>query len=269
MGCLCPKNANSKNPNLNDKLNEEPTPTDQEDLEANHITIGLSKYQDIEQKRKFAIFLVSSDINIFKRHLEEVRQLSDEEFNELFEGNTDFNFNVNNKKQFKQLVQKFEDNNDLIQDFYNKEEYYSCVLQIWRKNILQKLKGANNKNEQEQILIDNNIDTSKWDEEFRNDFQSIINTKPIKDLAERMKNYIEADYGNFDELIKTANKCKNRVKKSEKNHCNMVFGANLNTSMNRIFKEFVPKFLKNITNEIENIPSLFKKKEKEKAIEEV
>ena len=269
MGCLCPKNANSKNPNLNDKLNEEPTPTGQEDLEANHITIGLSKYQDIEQKRKFAIFLVSSDINIFKRHLEEVRQLSDEEFNELFEGNTDFNFNVNNKKQFKQLVQKFEDNNDLIQDFYNKEEYYSCVLQIWRKNILQKLKGANNKNEQEQILIDNNIDTSKWDEEFRNDFQSIINTKPIKDLAERMKNYIEADYGNFDELIKTANKCKNRVKKSEKNHCNMVFGANLNTSMNRIFKEFVPKFLKNITNEIENIPSLFKKKEKEKAIDEV
>jgi hypothetical protein len=39
--------------------------------------------------------------------------------------------------------------------------------------------------------------------------------------------------------------------------------------MNRILKEFVPKFLKNISNEIENIPFLLKKKEKEKAIDEV
>jgi hypothetical protein len=269
MGCLCPKNANSKNPNLNDKLNEEPEPTDQEDLEANHITIGLSKYQDIDQKRKFVVFLLSSDLNVFKKHLEEVRQLSDNEFNELFEGNTDFNFSVNNIKQFRQLVQKFEDNKELLEQFYNKEEYYGYVLQIWKKNILQKLKEANDKKEKDQILIDNKIDTSKWDDEFKNDFQSIINTKPIKELAERMKNYIEADYGNFDELIKTVNKCKNRVKKTEKNHCNLIFGANLNTSMNRVLKEFVPKFLKDITNEIENIPFLFKKKEKEKAIDEV
>jgi hypothetical protein len=269
MGCLCPKNANSKNPNLNDKLNEEPEPTDQEDLEANHITIGLSKYQDIDQKRKFVVFLLNSDLNVFKKHLEEVRQLSDNEFNELFEGNTDFNFSVNNIKQFRQLVQKFEDNKELLEQFYNKEEYYGYVLQIWKKNILQKLKEANDNKEKDQILIDNKIDTSKWDDEFKNDFQSIINTKPIKELAERMKNYIEADYGNFDELIKNVNKCKNRVKKTEKNHCNLIFGANLNTSMNRILKEFVPKFLKNITNEIENIPFLFKKKEKEKAIDEV
>jgi hypothetical protein len=269
MGCLCPKNANSKNPNLNDKLNEEPEPTDQEDLEANHITIGLSKYQDIDQKRKFVVFLLSSDLNVFKKHLEEVRQLSDNEFNELFEGNTDFNFSVNNIKQFKQLVQKFEDNKELLEQFYNKEEYYDYVLQIWKKNILQKLKEPNDKKEKDQILIDNKIDTSKWDDEFKNDFQSIINTKPIKELAERMKNYIEADYGNFDELIKNVNKCKNRVKKTEKNHCNLILGANLNTSMNRVLKEFVPKFLKDITNEIENIPFLFKKKEKEKAIDEV
>ena len=265
MGCLCPKKSNSKNPNLNDKLNEEPETINQEDLEANHITIGLSNNEDINKKRKLAEFLISSDINIFKRHLEEVRQLNDKEFNELFEGNTDFNFNVENKKNFKQLVQKFEDNKELTIQYYNNEKYYEYVLLIWKKNILQKLKEANNENEQNQILRSYNIDTSKWDGEFKEYFQIIINTKPIKDLAERMKNYIETDYGNFDDLIKTVNKCKNRVKNSDNNHCNKVFGANLNTSMNKVLKEFIPKFLKNIADEIGNIPSILKEKEKEKA----
>ena len=269
MGCLCPKKSNSKNPNLNDKLNEEPETINQEDLEANHITIGLSNNEDINKKRKLAEFLISSDINIFKRHLEEVRQLNDKEFNELFEGNTDFNFNVENKKNFKQLVQKFEDNKELTIQYYNNEKYYEYVLLIWKKNILQKLKEANNENEQNQILRSYNIDTSKWDGEFKEYFQIIINTKPIKDLAERMKNYIETDYGNFDDLIKTVNKCKNRVKNSDNNHCNKVFGANLNTSMNKVLKEFIPKFLKNIADEIGNIPSILKEKEKEKAINTV
>lgn len=182
MGCLCPKKSNSKNPNLNDKLNEEPETINQEDLEANHITIGLSNNEDINKKRKLAEFLISSDINIFKRHLEEVRQLNDKEFNELFEGNTDFNFNVENKKNFKQLVQKFEDNKELTIQYYNNEKYYEYVLLIWKKNILQKLKEANNENEQNQILRSYNIDTSKWDGEFKEYFQIIINTKPIKDL---------------------------------------------------------------------------------------
>lgn len=269
MGCLCPKNANSKNPNLNDKLNEEPDPTDQEDLEANHITIGLSKYQDIEKKRKFAEFLISSDYNIYKKHLEEVSQLNDEEFIEFFEGNTDFNFNVKDKKHFRQLVQKFEDHNDLIEEYYNNEKYHNCVLQIWKKNIFQKLKAADDQDEQKKILRENKIDTSKWDKEFSGNFQNIINVKPIKDLAERMKNYIEADYGNFDELIKTVNKCKKKTEKIEDNHCNKVLGVNLDTSINRIFKQFVPKFLKDIAGEIDKIPSLLKNKEKEKAIDAV
>lgn len=51
MGCLCPKVNKTKNStDLNEQLNEDPAPNEQEDLEANHITIGLSKYQDISQK---------------------------------------------------------------------------------------------------------------------------------------------------------------------------------------------------------------------------
>ena len=79
MGCLCPKIYNKPTKGLDEKLNENngedlPAPSI-EDLEANTVTIGFSKYQDIPQKRKLAEYLLSHDINLFKRHLEEMKNL--------------------------------------------------------------------------------------------------------------------------------------------------------------------------------------------------
>ena len=272
MGCLCPKLFKSDTKGLNEKLNdgeEAPTPTIEEDLEANHMTIGFSKYHDIHLKRKLAEYLLDGDYNIYKKYLEEVKNLEDEEFYQLFEGNTEFNYNSPNKKEFIQLVQKFDDNKELLSEYYNQEEYYECVLQLWRPNILQKLKSAEDEFEQEQILKKYKINRSKWDDKFNEYFQIIINSKPIKSLAERMKNYLEADYGDFDELIKNVNHCKKNVDKGEKTHCKMTLGANLDTTMNKILNDFVPHFLKQITGEGANILKGFKKKAEENAFSEI
>ena len=111
---------------------ENDTDNEYEDIE-NKIEI---KYKDLSQKRKLAEYLISSDYNIFKRHLSEVQNLNDEQFNELFEGNTDYKkFNVQNQKNFNQLVAKFDDNKDLIMKWYNKEDYYIFILEIWKPNI--------------------------------------------------------------------------------------------------------------------------------------
>ena len=69
-------------------------------------------------------------IKIFKRHLDEVMNLKNEDFYELFEGNTEFSYNTQNKREFKQLAQKFDDNKDLTIEYYNKTEYYEAVLSI-------------------------------------------------------------------------------------------------------------------------------------------
>ena len=119
----------------NQNQNEDPAPTQTEDGN----TKG-PKFIDLPEKRKFAEFLLSSDLNIFKKHLPEVRRLNDEEFNALFEGNVDYKFNVQNETAFRQLVQKFEDNNDLIMEVYSNKKYHDLVSPIWRANILQKLK---------------------------------------------------------------------------------------------------------------------------------
>ena len=273
MGCLCPKIYNKPTKGLDEKLNENngedlPAPSI-EDLEANTVTIGFSKYQDIPQKRKLAEYLLSHDINLFKRHLEEMKNLNDEEFNELFEGNTKYNYTVSNKDGFRQLAQKFEDNKDLILEWYDKEDYYYCVLQIWKPNILQKLKLSEDENERNTILTKYRIDINIWDDKFREHFQLIIDTKPIKSFAERMKNYMKADYGDFDELIKLVHHCKKKVEKGEDNHCNDILKSNLDTTINRILTDFIPTFFKQINNEGDNIFSGFQKKEEENAIQKI
>ena len=276
MGCLCPRLFNkNKNEEIHEKLNvdeEAPVPPISvpkiEDLEANHMTIGFSKYNDLPQKKKFAEFLVKNDLRIFSQNLDKMMNLDDEAFFELFEGNTKYKYNIS-KKSFIQLVQKFEDNKELTLEYYDKEEYYNIVLQLWRANILQKLKEENDENKRNELLRKSKIDTSKWDDKFREYFESIMNTKPIKSMAERMKNYIKADYGDFDELIKCVNTSKDNVEKEPKNYCNKVLGCNLETSQNEIINEMIPGFIKKFSQTFEDIKSEFRNQEEQKAIKEI
>ena len=268
MGCLCPKANKTKNTtDLNEQLNEDPAPNEQEDIEANHITIGLSKYQDISQKRKLAEYLLSNDLNVFKKNLSVVKNFSDEEFNALFEGHTDYNFKVSNKKDIIQLAQKFDDNQDLILEYYDKEQYYEWVLQIWRPNILQKLKMEEDVEKRNKILKLHKIDVNKWDETFTLSFYSIIEISPIKTLAERMKNYFEEDYGTFDDLINAVRKSRKTIGKEEKSRCNINISVNLDSAMNSIIKDFIPRFFKQISSGIDNIPKELRNKEKDNAIQ--
>ena len=62
--------------------------------------------------------------------------MDDEEFKNLFEGNTNYKFN-NSTPRFKELVQKFEDNYELISEWYNKDDYYKYMLPLWKCNIIQ------------------------------------------------------------------------------------------------------------------------------------
>lgn len=269
MGCLCPKlKLNKFIKDLNEKLNEEPAPIEKEDQDI-HITVGNPKYQDIAQKRKLAEFLISNDLNIFKKLLIQVKQLSDEDFYQLFEGNTKHNFNVPNKKEFIQLVQKFDDNYELISKYYNNEKYYDNMKKIWRLNILQKLIEEEDFSKKEDIINKMNLNKNEWDEEFKDCFYSIIMGKPKKSYGERINNYIQANYGNFDDLIKSVNKCKKNVEKSEESHCNKVLKANLDTTASKLINKFLPLFLKNFEEEIRKIPDELRKKEEQNAYDTI
>jgi len=272
MGCLLPRNDQeivARGKALNKKLSdEEEAPLPNYD-ELKNKTVDSDKYSDIEQKKELAKFLLNNDIKIFKRHLDEVMNLKNEDFYELFEGNTEFSYNTQNKREFKQLAQKFDDNKDLTIEYYNKTEYYEAVLSIWKPNILYKLKTAGNEKEQNNILTKYKINTSSWDDNFEEYLRNILNYKPVKTLAQRAKNYIEDNYGDFDELIKCVTHCKNKVENGEKTHCNKKLFINLDSATEKIVGEFIPHFMKQIGQGVINLDFDYRKKEMQNTIKKI
>jgi hypothetical protein len=114
-----------------------------------------------------------------------------------------------------------------------------------------------------------NLNQNEWDKEFKEYFYSIIMQKSEKPYGERIKNYIQADYGNFDDLIKNVNKCKKNVEKSEESHCNKVLKANLDTTASKLISKFLPLFLKNFEEEIRKMPDELRKKEEQNAYDRI
>ena len=272
MGCLLSKNnqeITDKGKILNKKLSdEEEAPLPNFD-ELKNLTVGSDKYSDISQKKELAKFLLNNDIKIFKRHLDEVMNLKNEDFYELFEGNTEFNYDTQNKREFKQLAQKFDDNRDLLIEYYDKKEYYEAVLSIWKPNILYKLKTAENEKEQNNILTKYKINTSLWDDNFEEYLRNILNNKPVKTFAQRAKNYIENNYGDFDELIKCVTHCKNKVENGEKTHCNNKLCINLDIAADKIVGEIIPHFMEQIGQGLINLDFDYRKKEEQNAIKKI
>ncbi len=150
--------------------------------------------------------------------------------------------------------------------WYNKEDYYNFILQIWKPNILLKLKEAENKNEKDEILKQYKIDSSKWDEEFREYFNTIININPIKILAEKIKYNIKEDYNDLNELLKSAEKCKNNIEKDKESFYMKIIKSNLDTSMSKIIDQFVSNFLSKLSNEYNKFFDEINEQKEKKAV---
>lgn len=261
------KGTNANN-NIDEKKDQDPAPTKTEEPGPEKVATPTPDF-DLPKKRKLAEYLLSNDLNIFKKHLQEVRNLNDEKFSELFDGNTEYFYNVADEKGFRQLAQKFEDNNDLIYEAYDKENCFKYALQIWRPNILQGLKEAEGEEKKMEILKKYKIDVTVWDPAFREAFNIMMSAAPFKTMAERMQNYIQADYGNFDELIKNVDKCKKNIGKDKGSHCNKTLSANLDTSMTKIIDTFVPNFISQLATGLDSMPDVIKKAEERDAIKQI
>lgn len=95
-----------------------------------------------EEKRKLAIYLVQKGQKKYLEFIPEIKNLNDEQFNNLFKGNTDYNnFNSSNPTHFKELVQKFGDHYDILSEFYDDEKYYPMILELWKANCFLNMKG--------------------------------------------------------------------------------------------------------------------------------
>lgn len=253
MGCLCKKR--NTNQNLLIKIKED------FDIE--------NQNENLDKKREFALFLIENSNNFHKKHYNEVKQLKDEQFINLYKGNTDYKeFGSHDPKGFLDLVQKFQDNQELLSQWCGQKKYYEIVKVLWKMNIIPKCKGKEDA-EQESILKDHRIDTSNWDTNFYQDFKSMVNVSAEDIIAKRMKCYIEADYGTIDEFVKLEEKCRQQVEENEKSSCGKSLIDNLETSMYSKLKLIFPIFYNKYSTDFDNMSKDIAERQKKVALEKM
>lgn len=203
-----------------------------------------------EEKRKLAIYLVQKGQKKYLEFIPEIKNLNDEQFNNLFKGNTDYNnFNSSNPTHFKELVQKFGDHYDILSEFYDDEKYYPMILELWKANCFLNMKGKDDM-EQKQILKYYGVKTEIWDEKFKNHVKSVTTESLSKEeIARVLKNYIASDFGDFDEYVKTTTRCTKNIDKNEKTYCGKILKTKLDENMEQAFKTLFPIFKERYIND--------------------
>ena len=72
-----------------------------------------------EKARSYVNYLLENDVKTYNKLIPEIQSLNAEEFEKLFKGE-EYNYNVTNKKEFKQLANKFD-------NFFKLNEYYEKI----------------------------------------------------------------------------------------------------------------------------------------------
>ena len=91
---------------------------------------------DEEKAKELVKYLLSSDLKFYQSQLYDVINLNSKEFRKLFEGDSDYIYNVKNQDNFKKLAVKFENFAIILKEWYqNGKEYYVCLKQLWKNFI--------------------------------------------------------------------------------------------------------------------------------------
>ena len=114
-----------------------------------------------------AKFLVESCLNedyLYYKFLEPIKYLDDYQFEELFKGNTDINYNIENSGEFSKLVYKFADYSKIFYYYHKDQRYHQHLIDLWKSNIcifeLYNLTEDERKNKFKQIGLEYKLDIS-------------------------------------------------------------------------------------------------------------
>lgn len=154
-----------------------------------------------EKAREAANYLLKNDIKIYRQFIPLIDELDSESFENLFNGNNNFKYKIKMHHHFKMLIAKFDNFKCLIQEWYEEENNYKYLKELWLKNIsLESL--INMKDiEIESNLENKDIYISQWPPEIKELFlQNVRQTtntiynkikKFFKSIPEQIKKLLE------------------------------------------------------------------------------
>lgn len=168
---------------------------------------------DIIKARNLVKILLEEDI-LYRTAWNYVKLFNDEQFENLFKGNCDYKnypfHNINNKRQFKFLLMKFEDFDSLLYEWYKDESKYDNLIKIWKSNLnIYQLSKCSELEFEKQMK---NIGITNLDE-FEIELRTVIDNS-IESKSSDIKNYLMEKCDDFYSLIGVTNDYKNEFQKS-------------------------------------------------------
>lgn len=196
-----------------------------------------------EKAKELVKYLLSNDFKFYKNQLFDVINLSSKEFRILFNGDSDYIYNVKNQKDFKKLALKFENFSLLLNEWYqNDKEYYECLRPLWKDfTVLNKLANLEDDELEKKLEFAN---YHNWDKKIKDEFKGIINN--TDDISHKFKIFINEKYKELDDVIKNLQKAKKSIevteKKEETKTKNFCIKENIDIITDKIIENLVPVF---------------------------
>ncbi len=182
---------------------------------------------DEAKARELVYFLLSNDIITYKKLISEIKSLNSEAFQNLFQGipfkkdandEDGYDYNVKNKKTFKNLINKFDNFSIILDAWYKDKKYYQYLKELWSRYIsIENLVCDDDKETEEKIekiLKQNKIDYATWPEDIKDEFKILVKNTEDTRIME-LKNEIDNNFSEFNNIIDELKHFKEKAKEIE------------------------------------------------------
>lgn len=208
---------------------------------------------DVNMAKKLVKLCLSNDI-LYGKYLTPILKLDDSNFEELFIGNSDINYNIGTKEEFMHLVLKFEDYNKIMYNFYKDKSKHKDLSNLWKGNISIISLCDLSYNELTRKLDNMLISTN-----FKYELINLLR-KTTESQSESIFGYLQNKGSYIYHLLsfaKNEEKSLNINSEGNSQNCNQSYISNLHGIFEKIITCSLP-FIKEYLNGLENLDPLSK-----------
>ena len=172
-----------------------------------------------ELARKIIDYLLEDDIDDFSRWLPFIEEFNSEQIENLLKGERNYEYPIKNKDIFINLVLKFDNFEAITLKWYQKEENYKYLKQLWLKYICIediRLMLKTDKNDQKLIdyLESRKINYSQWPQEVKEEFKKCAKRTVGSAIHEEdFKKVLNEEHSLFNNTFKSIMELKNYLLK--------------------------------------------------------
>ena len=173
-------------------------------------------YFNEQKARELTSILLKNDISIYRKLLPEVQKMNSEDFQSLFEGIDDQEFNVKNKKDFKKLSIKFNNFHVILEEWYQKPKYYAYLKELWTRYPCIENLRCKEDDEFEKAMKSFSINYDKWPTDVKSEFKTLVNNTEDTTVYE-LKQIIEDKFSELNSVLEELIVFKKAIKEQEEN----------------------------------------------------